>query len=126
MILFVQVLQEVSNLIQCIAFWLSLTPFVSGQKYILRMLTQDVTQTVHSVNKIYDSETLGTISDKQVRQNSIVELTPKTEEKPLVYEYFNQHNTLGRFALGRRWCYIWWRHNSTIRFYFRREVWYNN
>ncbi|MFD0897108.1 sulfate adenylyltransferase subunit 1 [Loigolactobacillus binensis] len=89
----------VTNVVQTNLFWMGQAPLVTGQRYKLKIATQQVIARVLKVLKVTDSSTLATREDAtKVQLNDVAEVVFQTET-PLVYDLFTQQQVTGRFVI---------------------------
>ena len=83
-------------------FWLGKQPFKKGQKYKLKLATQEVECEIESIEKVIDASTLATVSRHQnelfVGRHEVGELTLKTK-RPIAFDAINEIVPTGRFVI---------------------------
>jgi bifunctional enzyme CysN/CysC len=85
---------------QCNLFWLGKQPMNVGQKYKLKLTTQEVECEVASIQKIIDASTLSEASTERafVAKNDVAELTLRTKY-PVAFDNHNRIAESGRFVI---------------------------
>jgi bifunctional enzyme CysN/CysC len=83
-------------------FWLGKQPFKKGQKYKLKLATQEVECEIESIEKVIDASTLATVSRHQnelfVGRHEVGELTLKTK-RPIAFDAISEIVPTGRFVI---------------------------
>jgi bifunctional enzyme CysN/CysC len=83
-------------------FWLGKQPFKKGQKYKLKLATQEVECEIESIETVIDASTLATVSRHQnelfVGRHEVGELTLKTK-RPIAFDAINEIVPTGRFVI---------------------------
>jgi translation elongation factor EF-1alpha len=94
-------------------FWLGKQPFKKGQKYKLKLATQEVECEIESIEKVIDASTLATVSRHQnelfVGRHEVGELTLKTK-RPIAFDAINEIVPTGPFRDRGRFRCFGWRH----------------
>src|SRR5436190_7928746 len=83
-------------------FWLGKQPFKKGQRYKLKLATQEVECEIESIEKVIDASTLATVSRHQnelfVGRHEVGELTLKTK-RPIAFDAISEIVPTGRFVI---------------------------
>lgn len=83
-------------------FWLGRSPFKKGQRYKLKLATQEVECEIESIDRVIDSSTLETLSRKEkelfIGRNEVAELTLKTR-RPIAFDAHADLVSTGRFVI---------------------------
>jgi len=90
-----------SNRVRAKVFWMGREPLVTGARYRLKLVTQDVECEVVGVANVIDVATLdSTPADRsELRTNEVGEVTLQTRG-PLVFDNYDRIPNLGRFVLA--------------------------
>lgn len=87
------------NIFSATVFWIAKSTLKVGQKYTLRISTNEVQAKIYLINKIFDSSTLAPLKGKnEVNQNEVSELILQTESE-IAFDNFSEFQTTGRFVL---------------------------
>jgi len=91
-----------SNRVRAKVFWIGREPLAKGERYRLKLVTQDVECQVVSVGNVIDVATLDSAPTErsELRTNEVGEVTLQTRA-PLVFDNHNCIPSLGRFVLAR-------------------------
>jgi bifunctional enzyme CysN/CysC len=90
-----------SNRVHAKVFWLGREPLVTGARYRLKLVTQDVECQVVAVANVIDTATLDSAPAErsELRTNEVGEVTLQTRA-PLVFDNHDRIPGLGRFVLA--------------------------
>jgi sulfate adenylyltransferase large subunit len=90
----------VSDLLSVNLFWMGNKHLKKGEKYILKLATQEVECTVEAITKVINSSTLEEISKNasEVAKNEVAEIILSTK-KPVAFDTFDEIAETGRFVI---------------------------
>jgi bifunctional enzyme CysN/CysC len=90
-----------SNRVRARVFWMGREPLVTGARYRLKLVTQDVECEVMEVANVIDAATLDSTpaARSELRTNEVGEVTLQTRG-PLVFDNYERIPNLGRFVLA--------------------------
>ncbi|MEZ0536331.1 sulfate adenylyltransferase subunit 1 [Caldicellulosiruptoraceae bacterium PP1] len=90
---------SISDVFKANIFWMGKKPLIEGNKYKLKLVTQEVECEILKINKVINTTTLDVDENiKLVNINDVAEVTIKTKVKIWFDEFVNNQNT-GRFVL---------------------------
>lgn len=83
-------------------FWLSKNKAKTGDRFTLRISTQEIPSVIEEIHKVIDSSTLETVeSADEIGETQVAEVKIKTD-KPIVIDSFNDIEEMGRFVLQKQ------------------------
>jgi len=90
----------VASEFKCNLFWLGKQPMKIGNKYKIKLTTQEIECEIGAIHKIIDASTLGEASTDRdyVAKNDVAELTLKTKY-PVAFDNHNRIAESGRFVI---------------------------
>jgi bifunctional enzyme CysN/CysC len=90
-----------SNRVRAKIFWIGREPLVTGGRYRLKLVTQDVECQVVAVANVIDAATLNSApaARSELRTNEVGEVTLQTRA-PLVFDNHDRIPSMGRFVLA--------------------------
>ncbi len=89
----------VSDTFKANLFWMGRNPIVKGNKYKLKLVTQEVECEILLIDKVIDATTLAALEGaSEVKTNDVAEVTIKTKQELSFDEFKNNQNT-GRFVV---------------------------
>ena len=90
-----------SNRVRAKVFWIGREPLATGERYRLKLVTQDVECQVVAVTNVIDAATLDSApaARPELQRNEVGEVTLQTRA-PLVFDNHDRIPSLGRFVLA--------------------------
>lgn len=90
----------VSDRLSVNLFWMGNKHLKKGEKYILKLATQEVECVVEAITKVINSSTLEEISKNasEVAKNEVAEMILSTK-KPVAFDTFDEIAETGRFVI---------------------------